>query len=70
MIASSQKSCVANKLRNFLQLSDDAADLLRNLVNSPDSLLLGKGAFFIHVNNMLFQVLKGVYAATYYYGMT
>ncbi|AQK93817.1 Squamosa promoter-binding protein-like (SBP domain) transcription factor family protein [Zea mays] len=40
------------------KLSDDAADLLRNLVNSPNSLLLGKGAFFIHVNNMLFQVLK------------
>jgi hypothetical protein len=42
----------------FRQLSDDAANLLRNLVNSPNSLLLGKGAFFIHVNNMIFQVLK------------
>ncbi|KAF8765656.1 hypothetical protein HU200_008151 [Digitaria exilis] len=40
------------------KLSDDAANLLRNLVNSPNSLLLGKGAFFIHVNNMIFQVLK------------
>ncbi|KAL6610207.1 hypothetical protein ACP70R_040176 [Stipagrostis hirtigluma subsp. patula] len=40
------------------KLSDDAANLLRNLVNSPNSLLLGKGAFFIHVDNMIFQVLK------------
>ncbi|OEL24112.1 Squamosa promoter-binding-like protein 9 [Dichanthelium oligosanthes] len=40
------------------KLSDDAANLLRNLVNSPNSLLLGKGAFFIHINNMIFQVLK------------
>jgi hypothetical protein len=48
----------------FRQLSDDAANLLRNLVNSPNSLLLGKGAFFIHVNNMIFQVLKGLYYLT------
>ncbi|CAN6346869.1 unnamed protein product [Urochloa humidicola] len=40
------------------KLSDDAANVLRNLVNSPNSLLLGKGAFFIHVNNMIFEVLK------------
>ncbi|CAL5094902.1 unnamed protein product [Urochloa decumbens] len=40
------------------KLSDDAANVLRNLVNSPNSLLLGKGAFFIHVNNMIFQVMK------------
>lgn len=40
------------------KLSVDASNLLRNLVNSPNSLLLGKGAFFIHVNNMIFQVLK------------
>jgi hypothetical protein len=50
---------IANEfLHFFCQLSDDAANLLRNLVNSPNSLLLGKGAFFIHVNNMIFQVLK------------
>ncbi|CAL4908171.1 unnamed protein product [Urochloa decumbens] len=40
------------------KLSGDAANVLRNLVNSPNSLLLGKGAFFIHVNNMIFQVMK------------
>nr|AQQ11874.1 squamosa-promoter binding protein-like protein [Phyllostachys edulis] len=40
------------------KLSEDAANLVRNLVNAPNSLLLGKGAFFIHVNNMVFQVLK------------
>jgi hypothetical protein len=70
MIVSWQKPWVANNLHIYLQLSDDAADLLRNLVNSPNSLMLGKGAFFIHVNNMLFQVLKGVSAATCYYAMT
>ncbi|KAL6909949.1 hypothetical protein ACP4OV_001207 [Aristida adscensionis] len=40
------------------KLSDDAEYLIRNLVNSPNSLLLGKGAFFIHVDNIIFQVLK------------
>ncbi|TVU19329.1 hypothetical protein EJB05_35473 [Eragrostis curvula] len=40
------------------KLSEDTANLLRNLVNSPTSLLLGKGAFFIHTDNMIFQVLK------------
>ncbi|KAK3138795.1 hypothetical protein QOZ80_5AG0373510 [Eleusine coracana subsp. coracana] len=40
------------------KLSNDAANLLRKLVNSPNSLLLGKGAFFIHVDNMIYQVLK------------
>ncbi|XP_062179608.1 squamosa promoter-binding-like protein 9 isoform X2 [Phragmites australis] len=40
------------------KLSDDTVNLIRNFVNSPNSLLLGKGAFFIHVNNMKFQVLK------------
>ncbi|KQK06300.1 squamosa promoter-binding-like protein 9 [Brachypodium distachyon] len=40
------------------QLSEDAANLVRDLVNAPSSLLLGKGAFFVHVNNMIFQVLK------------
>jgi hypothetical protein len=37
------------------------------LVNSPNSLLLGKGAFFIHIDNMIFQVLKGVYNTPYYF---
>nr|AQQ11846.1 squamosa-promoter binding protein-like protein [Bambusa oldhamii] len=40
------------------KLAEDAANLVRNLVNAPNSLLLGKGAFFIHVNNKIFQVLK------------
>jgi hypothetical protein len=44
-----------------LQLSEDTGNLVKSLVNAPNSLLLGKGAFFIHVNNMIFQVLKGVY---------
>lgn len=58
-----KRNGVANNFfLHFFQLSDDAANLLRNLVNSPNSLLLGKGAYFIHVNNMIFQVLKGVYA--------
>uniref|UniRef100_A0ACD5TH74 Uncharacterized protein n=1 Tax=Avena sativa TaxID=4498 RepID=A0ACD5TH74_AVESA len=40
------------------KLSEDAANLVRNLVNAPSSILLGKGAFFVHVNNTIFQVLK------------
>ncbi|XP_047094159.1 squamosa promoter-binding-like protein 9 [Lolium rigidum] len=40
------------------KLSEDAANLVRDLVNAPSSLLLGKGAFFVHVNNTIFQVLK------------
>ncbi|KAF0922777.1 hypothetical protein E2562_001163 [Oryza meyeriana var. granulata] len=40
------------------KLSEDTANLVKSLVNAPNSLLLGKGAFFIHVNNMIFQVLK------------
>ncbi|KAF6990155.1 hypothetical protein CFC21_007389 [Triticum aestivum] len=40
------------------KLSEDTANLVRNLVNAPSSLLLGKGAFFVHVNNTIFQVLK------------
>lgn len=42
------------------QLSQDAANLVKNLVTAPSSLLLGKGAFFVHVNDTIFQVLKGV----------
>uniref|UniRef100_J3M734 SBP-type domain-containing protein n=1 Tax=Oryza brachyantha TaxID=4533 RepID=J3M734_ORYBR len=40
------------------KLSEDTVNLVKSLVNAPNSLLLGKGAFFIHVNNMIFQVLK------------
>uniref|UniRef100_A0A0E0PME1 SBP-type domain-containing protein n=1 Tax=Oryza rufipogon TaxID=4529 RepID=A0A0E0PME1_ORYRU len=40
------------------KLSEDTGNLVKSLVNAPNSLLLGKGAFFIHVNNMIFQVLK------------
>ncbi|VAH07334.1 unnamed protein product [Triticum turgidum subsp. durum] len=40
------------------KLSEDTANLVRNLVNAPSSLLLGKGAFFVHANNTIFQVLK------------
>ncbi|KAL5231528.1 hypothetical protein ABZP36_030304 [Zizania latifolia] len=40
------------------KLSEDTANLVKSLVNAPNSLLLGKGAFFIHVNNMIFEVLK------------
>ncbi|KAG8085543.1 hypothetical protein GUJ93_ZPchr0010g9370 [Zizania palustris] len=40
------------------KLSEDTANLVKSLVNAPNSLLLGKGGFFIHVNNMIFEVLK------------
>uniref|UniRef100_A0A0D9WGE4 SBP-type domain-containing protein n=1 Tax=Leersia perrieri TaxID=77586 RepID=A0A0D9WGE4_9ORYZ len=40
------------------KLSEDTATLVKSLINAPNSLLLGKGAFFVHVNNMIFQVLK------------
>ncbi|XP_072984031.1 squamosa promoter-binding-like protein 9 isoform X2 [Typha latifolia] len=40
------------------KLSSDAAHLVRDLLNAPDSLLSGRGTFLIYLSNMIVQILK------------
>ncbi|KAJ6808869.1 squamosa promoter-binding-like protein 9 [Iris pallida] len=40
------------------KLSQDASLLIRDLVNAPQSLFLGRGNIFIYLNNMIIHLLK------------
>ncbi|OAY78660.1 Squamosa promoter-binding-like protein 9 [Ananas comosus] len=40
------------------KLAHDAAPLVRDLVNAPNSLLFGRGTFLIYLSNMIVQILK------------
>ncbi|XP_072959951.1 squamosa promoter-binding-like protein 9 isoform X2 [Typha angustifolia] len=40
------------------KLSSDAAHLVRDLLNAPDSLLSGRGTFLIYLSNKIVQILK------------
>ncbi|XP_042518334.1 squamosa promoter-binding-like protein 7 [Macadamia integrifolia] len=41
------------------KLSEDAASYVCNLFSAPESLLSGRGTVILHLNNMVFEVLKG-----------
>ncbi|XP_043709353.1 squamosa promoter-binding-like protein 7 [Telopea speciosissima] len=40
------------------KLSEDAASYVCNLFSAPESLLSGRGTILLHLNNMIFEVLK------------